>query len=73
MIGLIGAGHLGQALLFNWLKYGLYDEKQIMFSTRTENSRNILIQKLSSDGFSGVLGTTDNKLLVSKAKVIVLA
>ncbi len=66
-IGIIGMGHLGKAVLAGLLKSGVAPER-LTVSARTNKT-----VKVIWDEYPGVAVTTDNKELVSKTDVVIVA
>jgi pyrroline-5-carboxylate reductase len=73
MIGVIGAGNVGQALILNWLRHGVYTPDELLFSTRQFKTGNSFLKFLQDWGYAGVEFTMDNRVLASRSDVIVLA
>ena len=67
IIGFIGCGNMGKAMLGSLLKSGEIDSESIIVSTKTDKSRELLERDY------GVKSTTNNIEVASKANIIFLA
>ena len=81
MIGVIGAGNVGQALLWRWLQTNhptteskSSEEPCFIFSTKRQHTGEALLKEFKDAGHSSnIQFTTDNAELIQKASMIVLA
>lgn len=67
IIGVIGGGHMGSAMIGGILHTGVAEKKQILASCRSEKTKERLVQEF------GIVASLDNREVASSADILLLA